>query len=438
MDQSKLDYLKREIKRNYKRFTGERTDGKATLMDVLKLFNISVDESRTEDYLIESIDYSVPSIKVIDKKTNTEYTSKYTDNADLLDYSGAIEFNSVISTSLARIAESLYFIGSKMPIIKKMTFTENDEELVFLKEWPNNIKIFSPKWIRFQTIYQKNIKIEGQNYKQKLLTRIFDDNFTYSSDAENFERCYTYDLNYNRFIEKNDTQDKFSFVRGNGIVYGITDYEQKNICNYLHGVCLESTKVNLEQSLPYNITPEEYPLLERESGTIGAIVFKGSTNQGHHKLEIYKREWRKSFTIDYYLEKYTYENGKRYDETLISEHFDLPILEEGNITNEEVGNIRVELEKRFPNDNFIQIILNELAIFKQKIEIRKGLVEEELDPLSPKLLTNKPFEEICDLVSANKEEYFKLVREQFESATNIAQEKENGQSRILKPSTPQE
>lgn len=96
------------------------------------------------------------------------------------------------------------------------------------------------------------------------------------------------------------------------------------------------------------------------------------------------------------------------------------------------------LDTEFEDDTFIQFVINELKTFANKMDIQKGLVEEELDPLSPKLLTNKSFEEIYNLVSANKEEYFKLIREQFESATNIIQAKENGQSRILKPSTPQE
>lgn len=59
MEQDKLNYLKRQIKRTYKRYTGERTDGKVTLTDVLKLFNIYIDEARLEDYIVETIDYSI-------------------------------------------------------------------------------------------------------------------------------------------------------------------------------------------------------------------------------------------------------------------------------------------------------------------------------------------------------------------------------------------
>lgn len=92
MKDEKIDYLKRAIKRNYKRFIGGRFDGEAKLIDVLKLFNISIDETRVEDYQVEAIDYNIPSIKVIDKKTNTTFTAEYTDEAKLLNYSGSTNF----------------------------------------------------------------------------------------------------------------------------------------------------------------------------------------------------------------------------------------------------------------------------------------------------------------------------------------------------------
>ena len=99
MYNDKEEYLKRAIKRTYKRYIGERTDEKATIVDVLKFFNISVDTTRLEDYDIESIDYNMPSIKVVDKKENTTVTSQYTENARLLNYSGSTKFINVIITN---------------------------------------------------------------------------------------------------------------------------------------------------------------------------------------------------------------------------------------------------------------------------------------------------------------------------------------------------
>ncbi len=39
-------------------------------------------------------------------------------------------------------------------------------------------------------------------------------------------------------------------------------------------------------------------------------------------------------------------------------------------------------------------------------------------------MKDKSFDEICTLVSANKENYFELIREQFEMAANINKEED--------------
>lgn len=73
MYQDRIEYLKKAIKRTYKRYTGERTDGKATILDVAKFFNIPVNESRMDDYVINNINYSTPSIEITDRKNAVSY-----------------------------------------------------------------------------------------------------------------------------------------------------------------------------------------------------------------------------------------------------------------------------------------------------------------------------------------------------------------------------
>ena len=41
-----------------------------------------------------------------------------------------------------------------------------------------------------------------------------------------------------------------------------------------------------------------------------------------------------------------------------------------------------------------------------------------INPLSKEVLINKTFDEIQDLVSTNKDEYFRLVKEQYDSIIN--------------------
>lgn len=447
MDQSKLDFFKRKIKRNYKFFTGERTDGKASLMDVLKPFNIFIDEARTEDYSIECIDFNVPSIKVIDKKTNTTYTSEYTDHAKLLNYSGSKSFVNVIISNPNCKFESLYYIGTETLIIAQMAFIDQDYELIFEREMGNCIGFGLDAEAKFVVRYVKNVYKDDRQGKQQLLSKIFMN----KNDNATFEQTYTYSTQH--LIDYNDNQDKYCYNQNGNIIYGINNCDIKELVHYLHGICFETLNTNVADYLPFNIILENFPELTNNVYQSG-IVFRGGTGNGiHHTFTIFKTKNPSNIieaaAIDcgIYLkyEAIKWENFKKENGmpdhrkvTIAYKEARYPRIDNGNITSLEIRNITEVLDTEFEDDTFIHFVINELKTFANKMDIQKGLVEEELDPLSPKLLTNKSFEEICDLVSANKEEYFKLIREQFESATNITQTKENGQSRILKPSTPQE
>lgn len=76
------------------------------------------------------------------------------------------------------------------------------------------------------------------------------------------------------------------------------------------------------------------------------------------------------------------------------------------------------------------MVLQELQIFNEKIKLNEGLVQENLDTLSPKLLRDKSFKEIYDEVILNLDTYFDLAEEQFKTNTNIGEEKEK--HRVLK------
>ena len=55
--------------------------------------------------------------------------------------------------------------------------------------------------------------------------------------------------------------------------------------------------------------------------------------------------------------------------------------------------------------------------------------------LSPKLFIDMPFEEIYSMINENRDDYFRLIKEQFEMAINMRESLGKGQSKILKPST---
>ena len=441
MYNDKEEYLKRVIKRTYKRYIGERTDGKATIVDVLKFFNISVDTTRLEDYDIESIDYNMPSIKVVDKKDNTTVTSKYTEDAKLLNYSGNTKFINVIITNPNYRIESLYYTNSTIPIISQLTFIKDDYELTFEKERENYFGFGISADTRFVIRYKKNIKEGRKKGKQSLLTKIYQ-----IKDSNTFEQDYTYDLQH--LINYNDRQNKYCYNEFGTIIYGINNIEIKDKLHQFNGVCFEKINKEFRRYLPYNINEKDFTRYFNKNVCKSAIIFTGSTDEGiHHFLTISKN---KTFNNDDALTtddnihlKYeaikwksvTKEDGIPGQEKVIIAKKDLQVakLTDDNISSLEIQSILEQLTAKENEDIdniFIQTVINELMNFINKLEIQKGFKEEPIDELSPKEFINKTFEEIYTLVSNDKDKFFDLISNQFHNATNI--KLEQGHTKILK------
>ena len=440
MYNDKEEYLKRVIKRTYKRYIGERTDGKATIVDVLKFFNISIDTTRLEDYDIESIDYNIPSIKVVDKKDNTTVTSKYTEDAKLLNYSGNTKFINVIITNPNYRIESLYYTNSTIPIISQLTFIKDDYELIFEKERENYFGFGINADTRFVIRYIKNIKEGRKTGKQPLLTKIYQ-----IKDSNTFEQDYTYGLQH--LIKYNDRQDKYCYNEFGNVIYGINDIEIKDKLHRFNGICFEKINKEFHIYLPYNINEKDFTKYFNKNVCKSAIMFTGSTDEGiHHFLTISKN---KNFNSDNALSddnihlKYeaikwksiTKEDGTPDQEKAIiaAKEFQVAKVNDDNISSLEIQNILEQLTAKENEDIdniFIQTVINELMNFINKLEIQKGFKEEPIDELSPKEFINKTFEEIYTLVNNDKDKFFDLISNQFHNATNI--KLEQGHTKILK------
>ena len=441
MYNDKEEYLKRVIKRTYKRYIGERTDGKATIVDVLKFFNISIDTTRLEDYDIESIDYNIPSIKVVDKKDNTTVTSKYTEDAKLLNYSGNTKFINVIITNPNYRIESLYYTNSTIPIISQLTFIKDDYELTFEKERENYFGFGISADTRFVIRYKKNIKEGRKKGKQSLLTKIYQ-----IKDSNTFEQDYTYDLQH--LINYNDRQDKYCYNEFGTIIYGINNIEIKDKLHQFNGVCFEKINKEFRSYLPYNINEKDFTRYFNKNVCKSAIIFTGSTDEGiHHFLTISKNKTSNNdntlTTDDNIHLKYeaikwksiTKEDGIPDQEKVIIAKKELQVakINDDNISSLEIQSILEQLTAKENEDIdniFIQTVINELMNFINKLEIQKGFKEEPIDELSPKEFINKTFEEIYTLVSNDKDKFFDLISNQFHNATNI--KLEQGHTKILK------
>lgn len=424
MVQDRVEDLKRQINITYKRYIKEITDEKATLIDVANFFNIPIVESRIKDYTIKDIDFNIPSIKIKDEKNDILYIATYTENAELLHFRGSKRFNRVISESPLRKEESLYIIGSKTPLITQMTIVQGEYELIFEREMPHSVGIFANDDVTMAVRYLQNMLYEGKNVKQPLLNKIYKKRYKGQEFDSTLEQRYTFGAqNYNKY---GDTNDKYVYIKDNNVIYGINKLKQEGSCCYLWGVCFENTNIPLEDYLPYNISLNDYPKLNSHDTNSAIVFYIKTTDDRHHILEIYKGNY--VINIKYYCEEYSQGKSGRIKNVTNGE-YNLLNLSDGNITSMEIQNILSFLQPILKGKMVFEVLCNELNIFSKKMDINNGVLEEEVDPLSPKVLIDKSFDEIYDLVYENKEYYFKMINEQFEESAGINL---NNQVRALK------
>ena len=420
MYQDRIEYLKRAIKRTHKQYTGERKDGEASIKDVAHFFNIPIDEERMEDYSVSAIDYNTPSIEIIDRRTETTYISKYTNNAKLLNHyaSGQPQFNCLIAITPTHKIDSLYYIGSENPIIEKLTIKEGDYNLEFEREFPNIIGFFRNDEILLTISYIQNIKHKGRDVEQRLLTKVYskspNDNSTNS-----FEQTYTYGPPF--AVKRNDSQDKYTYIRNNNVIYGIGELSQRLSNCYLRGHCFENTLDKTIDYYSFDINTSYYPELNDEN-TTSAMIFSGYSEEQSHFVKIYKTG--SEAIINY---------SKRHEGELASEETRIELSQTGNITSTEVQLVAAALQDKYNDDVYISLVSNELMNFSKRIDIKNGKIEEDIDLLNPKLYIDKPLEETAEIIEENKDEFMKTIQTQFEAATNISQTNKSTHKRVIKP-----
>lgn len=415
MYQGNIEVMKDTIMEAYERYSKGEKDA---LLDLASFFNIPVNEERLNDFNIIDFDYENLSIKVNDEKNNVLYNGNYSSESSLLNYYGSLlKFNNVISVSSQKKEEHVYYIGDKNPIGSEITFINGDYELVFHREIP---KSSSPldDGVTMEIEYLKNVEYLGRRVKQTLFNKI------YKRDDKELERVYTYGVLH--FMEYDNSIDKYVFTNEAGVIYGINELSVKDLGN-LDGVCAENVSKNIGSYFPLNMFEWDYPLLNDNINSAIILRFLGK-DKTNHLLQIYKGS---NITIRYDFTKYKFledDDNSSYEKT-ISNMFP------GKITSEEISEIMIYLKSMINNDVVLNLVSSELNNFRRRIDIRKGNVLEDDDMLSPKLFIDMPFEEIYSMINENRDDYFRLIKEQFEMAINMRESLGKGQSKILKLST---
>lgn len=401
--------LKSIILKKYENYIDEK-DKTNALKAIADFFKLPIDISRKDDYLIKELNPSDLSIEIYDKKTNTTLTSNYSKDSEFLGMIAYVESISFINVTIKEngiYRHTVYKIGENIPILERLIIHHNGYNLIFKRTTSGAFEMFHRlDGNKLLIMYSKE---DGEN-QYPLVTSIYKTNYI-EKNINSFERLYI--TSSMPTYEKNRPDNFFFDIEGN-LVLG-SKIETSKYC--IEGACLEKVDENgLEEALNY---PQEGSLVDYSnldlSKTSSAILYAGYYYMGHSFNDIKITKQSDDIHVEYNI---TYKDYNRYIDNTKSSVFIMPCLNEGNISIAEIDNIIIELQKRYSDNKFIEFVINEILLFKYKLQVKSGLTNEVLNPLSSKLLFDKSFDEIYSLVTANKDEYFAIANNRFEELTN--------------------
>lgn len=344
----------------------------------------------------------MPSIGIYDKKEETQYFGKYTEDAELLNYGGCgLNFIRVIKIDNDSTLESLYYADKRL-LAQKMTIPVDDYEMSFFLENPNSIRIFITENPLFKIELTKHIAYENKDVNQKLITKISQNRLKNGINGT-LEQKYTYG-NYN-VIERKNNQDNYLYNIYDNLIYGINNCNRDKICDSISGVLIEKLDENIDHYLPYKIQEAKLPMLENLDN-LSVIVFTGFTNVSN-RIQICKTKDR------IYV---NYEIREIRSDKKDNDMFSIPNLEDGYITSKEISKLVKELNERY-NNNFTNVISEELLAFADKLDEKHGKKEQKKEVLSPLELMNKDFDDIKKMILEDKQGYFEALYDEFKTLT---------------------
>lgn len=419
MNQNELE----KIEKTYHQYLLRENNNRQQLLEITQYFHLSLDDSRLEDYQITEIQFWPLSIEVIDTKTNTILKADYSKESEVLGiiaYENQIRFINISVSSPLYEKASVYDVVEEKNLLERIQIRNGKYSLFFRKTQPNVINGISRQdGIQFMIQYLESDK---NNYDHQLLTSIYKTNFT-SKNIDFCERTY---VTSSPIHDTKNRPDHFYYNIEGKVIMGTKLKGEMMI----DGACFEKIDNDILQEIFY--TPWESRLKNYShmdvSSFQSAILYAGSSSFGTqaylHDLEI--KKMNDSTSVKYSIKDW------RNSSIVLEDNYIIPNIENGNITILEVEMLIQELQNRYNNDIFMKFIIHELFTFKRKLEIENNMQSEIISPLSPKLLMDRDFDEICSLVNNNKEEYFRLASKQFEEEANIIEMIKKEPSKVLK------
>ena len=433
-----MEKHKRAIRRTYKWYTGERTDGTATISDVAKFFNIPIDKERENDYVIVEFDAKSPTkILISDNSKGVGYSADFTYDRELLNsYGGEVCFVSVrtrySNEDNSALKEGLYYIGSEEAIIEKLTLFRGDGyRLEFEKEGVHSASFFISESVKFAVRLNENVRKDDNQCDDRLLTRTSRNNYHGDQLQKSFEQTSTFACNNS--VRRGNDLNKYCYYYSDNVIYGINDL---NIGNWdednhkcIRGICFENRVDDISRHMPMGHSSDKLPQLTDEN-VVSAMRFWGAANKKHFQFEIIKT------ATEFKVKIHTRKFRENIEDEVVAEDKELfiPSLSSGPITSQEIAYLNAQLTEEL--DNEFDIVISELIEFGQRLDFKHNLVLQDIDALNPRLYLDKPFDETVQFVLDNQKELFEIALAQFEELTN-SQKIETSAQRILKPTNHQ-
>lgn len=395
------------------------------LIEILRVFNVPLDISRLKDYRIAKYelqrDLKQLIIEIIDTKTGTAYrivNSGYSKITGHVSADEGTKFNTIFINSDDMEHNICYYEGETSPSLEEAKIKNSDYSIFLSKSEPFVIRGFD----KFDCDY---FLIQFCAYGKSIMNLKYTTNYQ-TQKTKSFKQVAISDRVAHYGI---NCPNHFCYEESSGNI--ILGNKFKSPKWYIDGACFEEFSKSAFEGLFYgefDASPlYQYPILGLTTESF--IVYKGYSfleeTSYAHLISITKTI--EGIKISYDIKD---RDSRNLYPIILDTNFIIPILSEGKVTVDEINMLIVELQTRFPGDDFIAFIISELETFLNRISIRDNLEEEVLSAIDPKVLYGGSFSEVCQTIAANKDYYFNILQELFERETG---KKSDSIIRELKP-----
>lgn len=384
-NKSQIDYVKRVVKRTYKRYTGERTDGTATIADLAKLFKLPLDEENLADYEIKSFDSKIPSIEILCKKNNSTFYAEFSASSELLSYvSGEEKFiNHIINYSDTHKRETTHSLWYDEVYYDRFSIKINDTQTLRINRFgPNPYSMFSPEF--------PQTSISLYNSDSKNLGNIDYSIRSPSSNAYEFE------------METRGFNEEYWYKLNNGMIYALKDHSDK-----IFAVTFaENVFKGIDKYFPISFQFESKINAENDVLT-NDQVYSVINLYGPARTRIHIFKECKIFKIKYSTRKSWDDPEERFE-------YLIPVLNSCSpIDYMECEYLANELKKHISNEEIAKLVCEKLHDIKLRLMISKGMAKKEETVLSIEKYMKLPFDEAIKLFAENKDEIFCEIMKKF-------------------------